>query len=169
MGHSGLWWSSSHWRPVLPILLSTIILLLPLPVLSSLLFHVFKTMFCLIQRRTVAIRIAKNMIRFWYFLFCSLHKCVTLALGIHKALLLLMLILTREWEDLCAVKPLCYKHGKAARKPICNSRQVINSSLQNHTLNRNSLVLFITVLCYIDSGFHVPDVYSICFVTSLGS
>lgn len=43
--------------------------------------------------------------------------------------------------------------------------QVINSNLQKHTEQKCFDFLFITVLYYIDSGFHVPEVYSISLLS----
>jgi len=133
-----------------PILL--LLLLVPLPLLSSPLFHISKYLLCLIQRRTVTIWIDKNMVRFCFFLFCRVCTSVPPWLWVLTRLLLLMLILSREWEDVYAVKPLFNKHKKVAGKPLFNSSQVINSNIQNHTLNSNYLILFITVLYYFDSG-----------------
>lgn len=92
--------------------------------------------------------------------YCRVRASVSPWHNVFTRLLLLMLILTREREDLRGGEPLFKKHGKAAGKSVCNSRQVTNRNLQNHALNRDSFILFITVLYYVGSGFRVPKCVS---------
>lgn len=103
VGHSDLWSSSSPWRSALSILA---ILPFPLPCIQK--YVVSKT------DKNLVIWVAKEFV---VFLFLeSLHKFVTVALGIHKTSAFLLLFLTRLWEDLYVIRLLLKTKTKQKQK-----------------------------------------------------